>query len=247
MPLTLRLPEAVSSPVTLRLLPATAAARITRVLALLAPSTELPWTVSPPERVRLVAVRLLCSRTGAVKFATELTVRRLSLLFPMVVLLPWAAKAAVMVVGELMVRAMLVPEEPMMMAPAGTGYFSLYELKSCPPGQCTPATSLHGKIMQACSMPAQLCACCGQSCMSGKGSLHMVPGRSVSGTADLPVKVVGAFMRRALAVPACPIWTVEYTVKTAPLPEPLPKVLAPACGSQGVQLLSFRHAIANLA
>ena len=181
-----------------------------------------------------MAVRLLCSRTGAVKFATELTVRRLSLLFPMVVLLPWAAKAAVMVVGELMVRAVLVPEEPMMVAPAGKNVSHCMSSVSCPPRRCTVATSLHGNIMQACSMTTQLCACCVKVACQAR-----VPGQSVAGAADLPVKVVGAFMRRALAVPACPIWTVEYTVKTALLPEPLPKVLAPACGSQGVQLLSF--------
>ena len=94
---------------------------------LLAPSTELPWTTSPPERARLVAVRLLCSRTGAVKFATELTVRRFELLVPTVVL-DWAAKEAVMVVGELTVRPVLVPEEPTIVAPAGKRCLALHEL-----------------------------------------------------------------------------------------------------------------------
>ena len=148
-------------------------------------------------------------------------------------MLPWALKEAVTVAGQLTVRAVLVPVEPIMVVPAREGCLSIHELSSSPPRRCTAATSLHGSVMQACSMAAQLSACSGQACAPAR-ALIMAPGLTGTGTADLPVKVVGAFMRRALAVPACPIWTVEYTVKTALLPVPLPKVLAPACGFQEV-------------
>ena len=88
-PDTDRPPLADSSPVTAIVLAAVVAAAIARVLLLLDPRTVLPCTVSPPERVRLVAVRLLCSSTAAVKLVTAFTVRRFELLVPTVVL-DWA-------------------------------------------------------------------------------------------------------------------------------------------------------------
>ena len=89
VPDTDRPPLADSSPVTATVLAAVVAAAIARVPPLLDPRTVLPCTVSPPERVRLVAVRLLCSSTGAVKLVTALTVSKFELLAPMVVL-DWA-------------------------------------------------------------------------------------------------------------------------------------------------------------
>ena len=92
VPDTDRPPLADSSPETASVLAAVVAAAIARVLLLLDPRTVLPCTVSPPESARLVAVRLLCSSTAAVKLATALTVRRFELLVPMVAL-DWAASS----------------------------------------------------------------------------------------------------------------------------------------------------------
>ena len=116
-PLTARPPDAVSSPATDSVLLAAAPARMTRVLVLLVPSTVLPCTVRPPDRLRLVAVRLLCSSTGAMKLATALTVRRYELLAPMVVL-DWTFSVLECSVGELTVSPTLVPALPITVAPA---------------------------------------------------------------------------------------------------------------------------------
>ena len=89
VPDTARPPLADSRSVTATVLAAVVAAAIARVSLPLDPRTVLPCTVSPPESVRLLAVRLLCSSTGAVKLAMALTVRRFELLAPMVVL-DWA-------------------------------------------------------------------------------------------------------------------------------------------------------------
>ena len=89
------------------------------MLVLLVPSTVLPCTVRPPDRLRLVAVRLLCSSTGAVKLVTPLTVSKLELLAPMVVL-ACALSAAAKVVGELTVRGEVEPAVPMVVVPAAT-------------------------------------------------------------------------------------------------------------------------------
>ena len=116
-PVTERPLLAVSTPETVNVLAAVAAAAIARMLLLLDPRTVLPCTVSPPESVRLVAVRLLCSSIGAVKLATALTVKRFELLAPMVVL-DWTLSVLECSVGELMVSPVLVPELPMTVAPA---------------------------------------------------------------------------------------------------------------------------------
>ena len=89
---------------------------------LLDPKTVSPCTVSPPDRLRLVAVRLLCSRTGAVKLVTPLTVSMLELLAPMVVL-AWMLTVPECSVGALTVSPVVVPAVPMMVAPA-TGQHS---------------------------------------------------------------------------------------------------------------------------
>ena len=117
MPLTARPPDAVSSPATDSVLLAAAAASTTRVLLLLDPSTVLPCTLSPPKSVRLEAVRLLCSSTGAVKLAAALTVSKFELLVPMVVL-SWMLTELECSVGELMVSPTTVPAVPMTVAPA---------------------------------------------------------------------------------------------------------------------------------
>ena len=87
------------------------------MLVLLAPSTVLPCTVRPPDRLRLVAVRLLCSSTGAVKLAAALTVSKLELLVPIVVL-SWMLTVLECSVGELTVSPMMVPAVPMAVGPA---------------------------------------------------------------------------------------------------------------------------------
>ena len=116
-PVTDRPLLAVNTSETVNVPAAVAAATMARVLLLLDPSTVLPCTVSPPESVRLLAVRLLCSSTGAVKLAMALTVRRFELLAPMVVL-DWAFSMLECSVGELMVSPTLVPALPMTVAPA---------------------------------------------------------------------------------------------------------------------------------
>ena len=114
---TARPPDAVSSPATDSVLLAAAPARMTRVLVLLVPSTVLPCTVRPPDRLRLVAVRLLCSSTGAVKLAMPLTVSKSELLAPMAVL-ACTLSAAAIVVGELILRGWVEPAIPMVVFPA---------------------------------------------------------------------------------------------------------------------------------
>ena len=116
-PLTDRPLLAVNRPETVNVLAAVVAAAMASVLLLLDPSMVLPCTVSPPESARLLAVRLLCSSTGAVKLATAFTVRRFELLAPMVVL-DWTFSVLKCSVGELMVSPTLVPALPMTVAPA---------------------------------------------------------------------------------------------------------------------------------
>ena len=116
-PVTDRPLLAVNTPETVNVLAAVVAAAMARVLLLLDPNTVLPCTVRPPESARLLAVRLLCSSTGAVKLATALTVKRFELLAPMVVL-DWTSSVLECSVGELMVRPTLLPALPITVAPA---------------------------------------------------------------------------------------------------------------------------------
>ena len=107
----------MNKPETVNALAAVVAAAMARVLLLLDPSTVLPCTVRPPDSVRLLAVRLLCSSTGAVKLAMALTVNELELLAPMVVL-DCTFSVLESSVGELTVSPTLVPALPITVAPA---------------------------------------------------------------------------------------------------------------------------------
>ena len=66
----------------------------------------------------VVPVRAAVSDTGAAKAAVAATARRLLLLFPRM-MLACAVTFAARMVGELMVRAVVVPDEPMVVVPAG--------------------------------------------------------------------------------------------------------------------------------
>ena len=82
------------------------------------PVTERPeFAVSRPDSVALVPVRAAVSDTGAAKSAVAATARRSLLLFPRMVL-ACAVTFAARMVGELMVRAVVVPDEPMVVVPA---------------------------------------------------------------------------------------------------------------------------------
>ena len=90
------------------------------------PVTERPESaVSRPDSVTVVPVRAAVSNTGAAKAAVAATARRSLLLFPRV-MLACAVTFAARMVGELIVRAVVVPEEPMVVVPAGNGCFSVW-------------------------------------------------------------------------------------------------------------------------